>query len=175
MPESNIQYKGRVAIKVKNKPSVRAHNEGTYHLFNLVNRIFSKALVDLTDISQRLPAYITLIAADGKVTNEALRTNPDYSAYSQYSILIKELPIISKEIIDDTIKYASLLTTTVIDGSALNAADKGYALLLDSSCKDILAFSYVDLKMIEAMQETQLGQSEIEWSMSFSNSLEEDN
>ena len=175
MPESSIQYKGTVAIRLKNKPSVRAHNEGTYHLFNLVNRIFSKSLIDLTDIGERLPAYITLIYANDKVTEQALRSNPNYSTYTKYSLLIKELPIVSKQIIDDTISYTSLLTNSVLDSSAPVDNDKGFALLLDASCKEILAFSSIELRTLKEMYSTQLGQSEIEWSMSFSNSSEEDN
>ena len=175
MLESNIKYKGRVEITSKNKKSVRVHNEGTYHLFNLVNRIFSKTMIELTDISQALPAYIALISDGDEVTDEAIRTNPTYSVFSRKSILIKELPIVSKEIIENTIKYSALLTTTVIDGSAIRLADKGYALLLDSHCKNILAFASVDITSIKLMQETQLGQSEIAWSMSFSNTVEENN
>lgn len=173
MPESAITYKGGVAIKLNDKPSVRAHNEGTYHLFNLVNRIFSKTLIDLTDLGQRLPAYISLIYEDERATEDNLRTNPDYTEYSKNCLLIKELPIVSKEIIDETILYRSLLTSSVLDGSMPVNIDRGFALLLDSSCKDIIAFSSIELHTLKEIYETKLSQSEIEWKMSFSNSSEE--
>lgn len=174
MFESVINYKGVVSIHVKDKPKVQHHNEGTFHLFNLLHRIFSKSVTELTDLGNCLPCYITLVPhVDNIVTTETLRESPDYSIYKLYSMLLKELPIVSKEVIDNTVKYNTLLTTNMLNNSTENKkAKNGYALLLNATCTEILAFSSIELSSLQVMYEDALGQADIDWELSFSNSTE---
>lgn len=175
MLESVIQYKGDVTIKIKDKPKVKQHNEGTFHLFNLLNRIFSKSVYELTDLGSLLPCYISILPhVDNIITAETLRETPNYEFYKNYSIIIKELPILNKQIIGNSVKYSTVLTTSLMNNYITTLVDKtGYPVLLDANCSNILAFSEIDLSILQTMYNDSLGQAEIDWEISFNNSLKE--
>lgn len=174
--ESSIQYKGEVTIKIKSKPVVKRSNEGTKQMFNLLNDVFSRAVNEFNYLGERLPGYMMIVT---DVSKEVLKEQALYNLDvipSGKRLLIKELPIISKDVIDGKIRYISLLTSSLLKPNDVpNTAL--YALLLDASCDRILAFTDVENTTLTGLKDDTLGQADIEWVLSFSNksSVEEVN
>ena len=177
MFSSGIIYNGKVTVTIKNKPPSNRHNAGTAHLFNLIYRIFTQRLVlkDMVSLSHELPSYIVLIHNGSNTVSEtSILTSPDYVNYNQYSLLLQEIPITSKEITTDGIKYSCLLTNSLINKSVVYTDFNGYVLMLDGNRKNVLAVAKLDLKEIQPIYDDSLGQATIDWDMSFDNATEEE-
>ena len=164
-----ICYKGEVTIKLKDKPVVKKHNSGTVNMFNLVNNVFSRALYDTQELGKALPAYIAIVYNTNINKQDILNGLSDYSVYKRWSIITNELPIVSRNIENNSIVYKSLLTNSVLISSLNGVSDSGYALLLDGTCSKILAVSDIELNALAPLYEDPLGESDIEWRMTFNN------
>lgn len=171
MINSNIRYKGSVGIELQ-RGSIRAHNNGTRNLFNIINRIFTNKLFDKDGIIENLPSYISFIPESRFDTDIT-----DYTSYTE-KILINELTIASREITaDERIVYKSLLTRNMINSSyagLLNNETPVVALLLDGSCKNILAYSIIDSVALKSICENEISQATVEWELHFDNQLYEE-
>lgn len=171
MLNSCIIYKGEVSIKVKDKSPVRAHNQGTYHLFNCINRIFSTAIHKDADLSRVLPGYMSIIC--GKVDADTLQKNPNYTSYASYSVLVDEAPIVNRSIDSDVLVYTSLITNSQLISSTQGSSETAYFLLLNGDKTEILAFSDFDLSELENVYKDPLGQADLTWKLQFTNPTKE--
>lgn len=173
-----IQYKGEVIIRIKGKPVVKKHNSGTVHMFNLINRIFSRSLHDSEELGISLPSHIALIYNAGLDKSEIMNGEKNYVEHlKQYSLTITELPIVSRSIEtvnnsigeENIIVYKSLLTNSLLRSDKSDVTSSGYALLLDGTCSKILAVSDIELESLAPLYDDPLGESDVEWRMTFNN------
>ena len=100
MPKSSINYKGKVTIRVKDKPAIRNHNDGTNHLFNLICNVLTQVFSnDWSELHTKLPAYMTIVRNEGVTDDEQLFNFSKYDEELQEeSILLHSLPITNREV-----------------------------------------------------------------------------
>lgn len=179
MSLSKLRYHGKVTIRVKNKPPKSKHNEGTIHLFNLLNAILVQSLSSETGstiLNKSLPSYLQIIHNGSGYINSSKLAEGSFRAVEDYSILTGFLPIQNRSIDEDrNAKFTALLTHSRLNLS-VKLEGTGYILLLDSSENEkILAFAQIDLDNLAAIHNDVTGQAAIDWVMSFDNSEEESN
>lgn len=163
MITSSFIYRGAVTIKVKNKPPVKQHNEGTNALFNAL----LYTLIEGYSASA-FPKFMTILSTD--LTEE-------YHLDSVSSPLVHEMVIIDKRVESDTAKFKCVLTK----GNITDELNEGpyWIYLLDGNQTHVLAKLQLDKDMIDNINSVKNGtagltQADIIWELSFSNPTKEE-
>ena len=169
-----FKYHGKVKLKTADNTYESANN-GTSKLFNMLCSLLGIMKNNLA----YYPAYISILAFNSQQSD----FEQPYDSYINATdkpiqvtlseIIITNRSIIKKQGDDSILKLSGLLTYA---NTRKDADGKGYsgkyiyALLLDSTKTDILAFSKIaEAGDINAVAGNSLGQAEISWEMSFTN------
>ena len=173
--QNEITYRGRVTIKIKNKPPVKRNNSGTSELFSLLCNVI--AGFQLSSIEKCIPAKIAMIYDDtGSLTDKIFNSNLDFIHYKDKSILVSELLISDRQInsITSSVYYAALLPHSQLNTSVKSHAESAkscYVLLLNNQQK-IVAYAPFKNSEISSIWEDANGQGVVEWEMFFANKKE---
>lgn len=173
--QNDILYSGKVKITVNNKATVKRSNSGTAKLFSILCNILAGNII--SDTAEYIPIKFAMIHSNyGKITNDTLSKNLNFTDYSNVSLLTSELNITEKKINSESssVCYATLLTHSQLKTSARAAAASSkvcYALLLNN-CNEILAHAPFEYVEISTIWEDAYGQGAVEWEMFFANKEE---
>lgn len=174
---SSMIYRGRVTVKVKNKPPVKTKNAGTTAFFKILYSILSQALLteNQTEVANLLPSYMTMIYDDEDTLSLLQASDAVYKENLFVNALLAPIPITARKSSTKDAVYECILNYDNIKYHSYSPTKKGYVLLLNSeSDKKILAYTPFDFSVIQAVVEDPLGQATIQWSLSFSNAPEEE-
>lgn len=168
-----FKYHGKVKLKTADN-TYESTNNGTSRLFNMLCSLLGITKNNLA----YYPAYISILA----FSSEPSDFEQPYDSYINATdkptqVTLSEIIItnrsIKKDGNDSILKLSGLLTHANTRGDADGEGYSGkyiYALLLDSTKTDILAFSKIaEAGDINAVAGNSLGQAEISWEMSFTN------
>lgn len=162
MMHNNITYRGHVTIKIKNRPPVRKHNEGTSLLFSTICELLSAYI---SRDSVKLPSYISFVSVP---------VDPQVPVYdASASLLLTELNITSRYIKrdDNSCIFSALLPNSLIDTSSTGSLgnENNITIVLLTQDKQLLAYSNIKYGEISTVASDQNSQAVIEWTLSFNN------
>lgn len=162
MITSSFIYRGAVTIKVKNKPPVKQHNEGTNALFNAL----LYTLIEGYNASA-FPKFMTIL-------NTELTDEYDLDSVSSPLVLIHEMVIIDKSVKDGKAEFKCVLTKGNITNE-LKREVSYWIYLLDGNKTHVLAKLQLSEEMINKINSVKNGtagltQADITWDLSFVNS-----
>ena len=159
-----IDYRGRVKISTKSKPTKGTKNSGTIQLFELFRDILAKNLIifDKTELSKRLPSYIRLeYYKEGEDTaylksNKIPLTRIDISTPERAGVEYKGLLTYANigVVEDEYIKY--------VKATLINALEEDNVLAVSE-------LSEADLKNLRDIRGTLNSQATITWDMEIGN------
>lgn len=170
MINSNINYSGRIKIKIKGKPPVKRHNNGTEQFFNLLYSCLSLQITPLNtqEYMSRLPNYISIVL----MPTEEVVNKKTYSDFTNDTLLLKSpMPICDRTNNLQKVSLTSVLTSSNIEKIKYDATSRATLLLLDSTFeRNILAYAEFNLDAIgDVATSNYSNQADIIWEMSFSN------
>lgn len=174
---SNMIYRGRVTVKVKNKPPVKTKNAGTTAFFKILYSILSQALLteNQTEVAKLLPSYITMIYEDDYTLSLLQAPDAVYKEDAFVNALLAPIPITSRRSSTKDTVYECILNYGNIKYHSYSPTMKGYVLLLNGESENkILAYTPFEFSVIQPVVDDPLGQATIQWSLSFSNAPEEE-
>lgn len=169
---TQVNYKGKVTVKIKGKPPAKRFNSGTNAMFNVIRQVFllnfgKQDAINYPDLPQCI--IISNGNYDEKITE-----------YNQTTGLLNDtIPILSREAISDYgLRYRATLVNSNISNNQefTDRDDDGtHILLLAGDQKTILAYvkaSADQIEIFKTIQQDANSQCTIEWELYFSNSKE---
>lgn len=172
---SNIQYTGKVTIKVKGKPPIKTKNAGTLGFFNMLSKLLAQQLVPsahgVQKFSESMPSYIMVLkSTDADLTPESY----EYEMNNTQNLLLSEVPITNYEFDDYQVSFRGVLNNSNIKSdTTVNYNGDCHVLLLDGARKNILAYTTVNLQYLKEVKDNKFSQATITWTMTFTNSEED--
>ena len=161
--QNYITYAGKVTIKVKNKPPVRRNNAGTSALFSHL----CHTITGTTSVSETAPTAFGILKSGKAVSENSLQTNPNFGSYLSQSLLISNLPIVSRRVLDSYhVQFSAVLWNS--NTSTLSDIDKCFVVMLNNK-NEILAYSEFEYSEIKPVWNDFNSQCVIDWDMEFAN------
>lgn len=162
---NTIGYTGKVTIKVKNKPPVRRNNAGTSALFSHL----CHTITGTTSVSETAPTAFGILKSGGAVSETSLQTDPNFSKYLSQSVLISNLPIVSRRPLNSSqVQFSAVLWNSNTNSTVSENIDKCFVVMLNNK-NEILAYSKFNYSDIRPVWNDFNSQCVIEWLMEFAN------
>ena len=165
--QNYITYAGKVTIKVKNKPPVRRNNAGTSALFSHL----CHTITDISSGNETVPTAFGILKQGASVSENILQRDPNFSKYLSQSLLISNLPIVSRRVLNNSrVQFSAVLWNSNTNSTINESINKCFVVMLNNK-NEILAYSEFDYSTIQPVWNDFNSQCVIDWEMEFANKI----